>query len=99
MGREHADLSVALLKALPNLLMQFKGDPAIVHELAGLPRFLIPAVFSLPQRKQDYVSLIKNLGEIYLSSSDDRVLDAAAASLVSLCKGDHARVAESKAQL
>jgi len=99
MGREHENLSIALLKALPNLLIQFKGDLAIIPELASLPRFLIPTVFSLPQRKQDYMSLIKNLGEIYLSSSDDRILDNTARSLVSLCNGDHARVAESKAQL
>lgn len=79
--------------------MQFKGDLSVVPELAGLPRFLIPTVFSLPQRKGDYVSLVKNLADIYLSSSDDRVLDSAARSLVSLCNGDHARVAESKAQL
>ena len=45
------------------------------------------------------MALIKNLGEIYLSSSDDRVLDSTARSLVSMCNGDHARVAESKAQL
>ena len=99
MGREHENLSIALLKALPNLLIQFKGDSDINSELASLPRFLIPTVFSLPQRKQDYMSLIKNLGEIYLSSSDDKILDNTACSLVSLCKGDHARVPESKAQL
>lgn len=99
MGREHENLSIALLKALPNLLIQFKGDLAIIPELASLPRFLIPTVFSLPQRKQDYMALIKNLGDVYLSSSDNRILDNTARSLVSLCNGDHARVAESKAQL
>ena len=75
MGREHENLSIALLKALPNLLIQFKGDLAIIPELASLPRFLIPIVFSLPQRKQDYMSLIKNLGEIYLLSSDNSTLN------------------------
>jgi hypothetical protein len=45
------------------------------------------------------MALVKNLGEIYLASSDDRILDSTARSLVSLCRGDHARVAESKAQL
>ena len=98
-GREHENLSIALLKALPNLLIQFKGDLAIIPELASLPRFLIPSVFSLPQRKQDFMSLIKNLGEIYLSSSDTRILDNTAQSIISLCNGDHARVAESKNQL
>jgi len=98
-GREHETLSIALLKSLPSLLIQFKGDLAIIPELASLPRFLIPTVFSLPQRKQDFMSLIKNLGEIYLSSSDTHILDNCARSLVSLCNGDHARVAESKTQL
>jgi cohesin complex subunit SA-1/2 len=98
-GREHENLSIALLKALPNLLIQFKGDLAIIPELVSLPQFLIPTVFSLPQRKQDFMDLIKNLGEIYLSSSDTRILDNTARSLVSLCNGDRARAAESKAQL
>jgi cohesin complex subunit SA-1/2 len=98
-GREHENLSIALLKALPNLLIQFKGDLAIIPELVSLPRFLIPTVFSLPQRRQDFMDLIKNLGEIYLSSSDTRILDNTARSLVSLCNGDHARAAESNAQL
>ena len=98
-GREHENLSVALLKALPNLLIQFKGDLAIIPELVSLPRFLIPTVFSLPQRKQDFMSLIKNLGEIYLSSSDTSILDNTAQSIISLCSGDHARVDEAKIQL
>ena len=98
-GREHENLSVALLRALPNLLLQFKGDLAIVPELASLPRFLLPTVFSLPPRKADYLSLVQNLSEIYLESSDDRVLDSTARSLVSLCQGDHARVAETRARL
>ena len=98
-GCKHEDLSAALLNVLPNLLMQFKGDPVIVPELAGIPLFIIPVAFSLTQRTHDYVSLIKNLGETYLSSSNDPVLNIDAASLGSLCKGDHACVAESKAQL
>lgn len=98
-GREHETLSIALLKALPNLLLQFKGDTDVISELACLPRFLIPTVFSLPQRKQDFMSLIKNLGEIFLSSSNDGTLEKTARSLVSLCKGTHARVTESKTQL
>ena len=98
-GREHETLSIALLKTLPNLLLQFKGDTDVISELACLPRFLIPTVFSLPQRKQDFMSLIKNLGEIFLSSSNDDTLEKTARSLASLCKGTHARVTESKTQL
>ena len=52
MGREHETLSIALLEALPNLLIQFKGDLAIVPELASLPRFLVPSVFSLPSKER-----------------------------------------------
>ena len=74
-------------------------NAAIIPELASLPRFLVPTVFSLPQRKHDFMSLIKNLGEIYLSSSDDRILNNIALSMVSLSNGDHARVADSKGQV
>jgi len=99
LGREHERCSLALLTSIPSLLLQFKGDLAIIPELVGLPRFILPTVLSLPQRKQDAVTLIKNLGEIYLSSSDDKILFNTAVSMVSLSKGEHARAAEAKTQL
>lgn len=99
MSREHENLSIAMLKALPNLLMQFKGDLAVTPELTKLPRYIIPTVFSLPQRKQEFMSLIKNLGDIYLSSSDTRILTNTAQSIVSLSKGDHGRVSEVVSQI
>eukprot|EP00569_Conticribra_weissflogii_P004744 CAMPEP_0171342406 /NCGR_PEP_ID=MMETSP0878-20121228/14224_1 /TAXON_ID=67004 /ORGANISM="Thalassiosira weissflogii, Strain CCMP1336" /LENGTH=1813 /DNA_ID=CAMNT_0011845061 /DNA_START=84 /DNA_END=5525 /DNA_ORIENTATION=- len=99
MSREHENLSIAMLKALPNLLMQFKGDSAVTPELAKLPRYIIPTVFSLPQRKQEFMSLIKNLGDIYVSSSDTQILTNTAQSIVSLSKGDHGRVSEATAQI
>lgn len=99
LSREHERVSLALLTSIPSLLLQFKGDLAIIPELVSLPRFIIPTVLSLPQRKQDTITLIKNLAEVYLSSSDDKILVNTAVSLVSLSKGDHARVAESHTQL
>lgn len=98
-GREHERCSLALLTSIPSLLLQFKGDLAIIPELVGLPRYILPTVLSLPQRKQDAVTLIKNLGEVYLSSSDDEILFNTAVSMVSLSKGEHARVSEAKTQL
>jgi hypothetical protein len=99
LGREHERCSLALLTSIPSLLLQFKGDLAIIPELVSLPRFILPTVLSLPQRKQDAVTLIKNLGEVYLSSSDDKILFNTAISMVSLSKGEHARVSEAKTQL
>ena len=99
LGREHERCSLALLTSIPSLLLQFKGDLAIIPELVSLPRYILPTVLSLPQRKQDAVTLIKNLGEVYLSSSDDKILFNTAHSMVSLSKGEHARVSEAKTQL
>lgn len=99
LGREHERCSLALLTSIPSLLLQFKGDLAIIPELVNLPRYILPTVLSLPQRKQDAVTLIKNLGEVYLSSSDDKILFNTAHSMVSLSKGEHARVSEAKTQL
>ena len=99
LGREHERCSLALLTSIPSLLLQFKGDLAIIPELVSLPRYILPTVLSLPQRKQDAVTLIKNLGEVYLSSSDEKILFNTAISLVSLSKGEHARVSEAKTQL
>ena len=39
-GLQHENLSVALLRALPNLLLKFKTDPIILRSLAILPRYL-----------------------------------------------------------
>ena len=36
----HESLSIALLKALPNLLVKFKSDSAILESLTSLPRYL-----------------------------------------------------------
>ena len=34
-GMQHERLSIALLKALPNLLLKFKGDSAVLASLAS----------------------------------------------------------------
>ena len=96
---QHESLSIALIKTLPNLLVQFRSDPAIIESLVNLPRYFIPSVFSLPQRKSDFVSLTKNLTEIFLQSNDEKVLVNAALSLTFLCKGDHARAVEAKSAM
>ena len=71
---QHESLSYALLRALPNLLVKFKSDSIILESLANLPRYLIPTVFSLPQRRAYFVNLVKHLCEIYLQSNDESVL-------------------------
>ena len=59
----------------------------------------VPSVFSLPQRKGDFLNLFKNLSEVYLLSTDEEVLTNAARSIKFLSEGDHARSNEAKAEL
>jgi cohesin complex subunit SA-1/2 len=58
---------------------------------------VVPSVFSLPQRKGDFLNLFKNLTEIYLLSTDEQVLTNTARSIKFLSEGDHARSNEAKA--
>jgi len=95
-GLQHETFSVALIKALPNLLAKFKADPAILESLTSLPRYLIPTVFSLPQRKSNFLDLSKSLTDIFLQSTDEQVMQNTACSMIYLCNGDHARLAEAK---
>ena len=39
-GLQHENFSVALIKALPQLLAKFKADPTILESLTSLPRYL-----------------------------------------------------------
>ena len=94
---QHETLSDSLLRALPNLLVKFKSDLIILESLANLPRYLNPTVFSLPQRRADFVHLVKHLCEIYLQSNDESVLYQNSLSIVFLCDKDHARSPEVKA--
>jgi cohesin complex subunit SA-1/2 len=92
-------LSISLLKSLPHLLVAFKGDVVALRSLTKLPRYLIPAVFSLPTRKIEFQSLVKNLCAVFLESTDETVLQHIALSLSILEQGDHARIPEVKMQL
>mmetsp|Transcript_4445 Transcript_4445/g.12822 ORF Transcript_4445/g.12822 Transcript_4445/m.12822 type:complete len:1392 (+) Transcript_4445:134-4309(+) len=96
---EKHTLSEALLKSLPGLLESFKTDHMSMRSLCKIPSFLSPEVFSLPSRKSEFSTLIKNLCLAYLESTDEEVLAAIAASLSVFVQGDHARVADVKAQL
>jgi cohesin complex subunit SA-1/2 len=59
----------------------------------------VPSVFSLPQRKSDFLALVKNLSDIFLESSDESVLQNTALSLVSLSHGGHTRAADARRYL
>ena len=98
-GMQHERLSIALLKALPNLLLKFKGDSAVLASLASLPRYLLPSAFSLPQRKRDFLSLAKNLADAFLQSTDRAVLENIALSMRYLSDGDHSRAADGHLQV
>lgn len=103
--RKHDDhqapgaLSLALLKSLPQLLTAFKGDVLALQSLTKLPRFLTPSVFSLPSRKNDFMSLVKTLTRIFLESTDETVLQNIASAIFTLVDGDHVRVTDVKMQL
>jgi hypothetical protein len=98
-NESHESLSMALLKSLPSLLTAFKGDVMALRSLTKLPQYLIPAVFSLPARKNDFQSLLKNLCRLSLESTDEQVLQHIARALSILVQGDHTRVSEVKMQL
>ena len=92
-------LSVSLLKSLPQLLIAFKGDVISLRSLTLLPRYLIPTIFSLPSRKAEFLSLVKNLCGIYVESTDEEVLLHISRCLAVLAKGSHARVPDVKVHL
>jgi len=59
----------------------------------------VPSVFSLPQRKNDFLALVKNLCDIYLESSDEYVLENIALSLYALSQGGHTRASDARLHL
>ncbi len=61
--------------------------------------YLVPSVFSLPQRKKEFIDLFNSLSEIYLLSTDEQVLTNITRSINFLSEGDHARSNEAKAGL
>ena len=54
-------LSQALLKNLPGLLTSFKTDHMSMLSLTKLPQCILPDVFCLSTRKNDFTALVKNL--------------------------------------
>lgn len=92
----HESLSVALIKAVPNLLEKFKSDSKILESLTLLPRYFAQSVFTLPQRKNDFIALLNVLREVFLLSTDERVLRNSARSINYLSEGNHARSNDAK---
>ena len=92
-------LSQALLKSLPGLVTSFKTDNMSMRSLTKLPQYLLPGIYSLSTRKNDFSSLVKNLCVVFLESSDEEVMNEIATSLSIFVQSDHARVADVKAQL
>lgn len=92
-------LSQALLKSLPGLLTSFKTDQMSMRSLTKLPQYLLPEIYSLPTRKSDFTSLVKNLCVAFLESTDQEALQEISESLSIFVQGDHARVSDVKAQL
>jgi hypothetical protein len=92
-------LSLELLKSLPHLLPAFKGDIMSLRSLTRLPSYLMPSIFSLPARKSDFSTLVKNLSRLFLETTDEIVLINIARALATLVEGDHARIAEVRMQV
>ena len=92
-------LSLDLLKGLPVLLPAFKGDVMSLRSITQLPKYLIPSVFSLPSKKNDFSMLVKNLCRLFLESTDEIVLSNITENLATFVDGDHTRVAEVRSQV
>jgi len=59
----------------------------------------VPAIFSLPQRKTDFIAVVKNMTETFLESSNEEVISNIAQSLKFLAQGDHVRSKDVHLQL
>jgi hypothetical protein len=71
----------------------------MLQQLASLPRYLIHSVFSLPQRKADFTKVLKQIGELYVKSTEEAVLSQCAMSLAHMADGSHARVDDASKQM
>jgi hypothetical protein len=92
-------LSVALLKDLPSLISNFKGDPLGLRDVTQLPLTIPVSVFTLVSRKKDLQNVMKSLCQLFLDSTDEKVLVNIAAVFSYWSEGDHARMPDIKAQL
>lgn len=73
-SQQWEELSIALLHALPDLLIKFIGDSATLASLTLLPRYLIPTIFSHPARKQDFARLLQLLSKLYCETCQDEIV-------------------------
>lgn len=93
-------LTVALLKSLPKLLEAYKGDLFVLRSLTTLPRYFVPSVLTLPNRKAAVQSLTSLLADLFLESTDTTVLQNTCVALCMLANGgDHARNREALLKL
>jgi hypothetical protein len=90
------DLSIALLKNLPNLLDAFKSDIMSLRDVTKLPLTITSSALGLPARKNDFQNLVKTLCQLYIDSTDEQVLQNIAQTLSQWVEGDHTRVSEVK---
>ena len=93
------DLSIALLKNLPNLLDAFKSDIMSLRDVTKLPLTITSSALGLPARKADFQNLAKTLCQLYIDSTDEQVLQNIAQTLSQWVEGDHTRVSEVKINL
>jgi hypothetical protein len=99
-ANQHETMSVALLKALPDLLLKFKADNFLLTSITSLPRLLKPSVLSLPSRKADFMSLVESLTELYQhANATEAVLQNLATALIFLSQGEHVRASDAQLQL
>lgn len=95
----HEELTLALLKALPDLLALYKGETAVLKGLTSLPQYFLPSVFNLPSRKKDFMTLLDRLAEVLTESTDLDIMNDCALALTSLAQGDHNRVYDAQCVL
>jgi hypothetical protein len=93
------NLSVALMKHLPSLIANFKGDRLGLQDVTQLPLAIPVSVFTLASRKTDLQNVMKGLCQLYLDSTDEKILANICDVFAHWLTGDHARITAIKAQL
>lgn len=87
-------LTLALLRALPGLLVSFRSDPLVLQSLVVLPQFMKSSVFGLTSRHKEFQSLLRGLCDIMLECTDKKVLLDCGLSLAVLVRSEHPRKQE-----
>ena len=99
-GDETSDrFTLALLRALPDLLVSFKSDTLVLRSLVVLPQCMSPEVFGLSSRRKELQSLLRALCDLMTESTDQEVLLDCALSLSVFAQSDHPRKDEALAAL